>query len=142
VGRLGGGTGLFNEAVRRMALGQRTGVLSSATLHQAMYNRDMAAFLVAALLGPRPKHHLFNTPVERDYSDTEVLTVLRKVCPGVDIHMDPIPDYIPKVPIMDGSRALNEIAFKPRYTLEDGVREMVTLFRTADPLKSRPGDTA
>jgi len=129
MGRLSGGTGTFNSAIRKMALGEKTGVLSSMTLHQAMYNRDMAALLIAALLGKKPQHHIFNTPVERNYTNDELIRVLYRVCPDAEIYLDAIPSYIPKVPVMDGSRARREIDFTPRYSLEDGVREMVDLFR-------------
>lgn len=131
LGRFGGGTGLFNAAVRRIALGEPSGFLGSETLHQPMYNRDMAALLVDALFVERPTHHLFNMPSERSYSNDELVTVLRGVCPEAQIHIDPIPDYIPKVPVMNGSRARDELGFTPRYSLEDGVREMVALFRKA-----------
>ncbi len=130
IGRFGGGTGLFNTAVQKMALGEPTGVLATMTLHQAMYNKDMASFLIAALFGPKPEHHLFNTPVERDYTNDEMMALLRRVCPEAQIHLDPIPAYVPKVPVMDGMRARREIDFTPRYSLEDGVREMVEFFRS------------
>ncbi len=129
VGRLSGGTGLFNQAVRKMALGQPTGVLGSHTLHQALYNRDMAELLVAALFAHTPEHHLFHAPVERNYDDDELLTVLRRVCPDAQVHIDPIPEYIPRVPVMDGTRLTRELGFTPRFSLEEGVREMVAQFR-------------
>lgn len=131
IGRLGGGTGLFNAAVRRMALGERAGFLGSATLHQPMYNRDAAELLTRALTVQRPEHDIFNIPVERDYTDAEVLEVMRRVCPEAEVWIDPIPDYIPRVPVVDGSRARRELGFAPRYSLEDGVREMVELYRAA-----------
>ena len=53
----------------------------------------------------------------------------RPARPGVAVHTDPVPAFIPAIPLVDGSRAQREIAFTPRYTLEDGVREMVDFFR-------------
>ena len=104
-------------------------ILGSETLHQPMYNRDMADLLAAALFVEAPEHHIFNMPCERSYTDDEMLAVLGRVCPDVPIHMDPIPDYIPRGPVLDGTRARLELGFSPRYTLEEGVREMVGQFR-------------
>lgn len=130
LGRLTGGTGIFNSAIRAVALGQPAGILASPSgLHQPMYNRDMADLLIAAMLGPKPEHGIFNVPAERDYSDEEILAIVRRVCPDAVVHTEPVPAYIPAVPMVDGSRARREIAFTPRYTLEDGVREMVEFFR-------------
>ena len=61
IGRLTGGTGLFNTAIHKMAKGEETGVLATTTLHQAMYNRDMAGLLIAAMFGEKQVHHIFNT---------------------------------------------------------------------------------
>ena len=104
-------------------------MLGSRTLHQAMYNRDMADLLVTALFGPRPEHHLFNAPVERNYTDEAVLAAMRRVVPDARIHAEVPPAFVPKVPVMDGGRARAELGFVPRITLADGVREMVAAYR-------------
>jgi len=130
MGRLTGGTGIFNSAIRAIALGQPAGIMSAPSpLHQPMYNRDMAGLLIEAMLGPKPDSGIYNVPAERDYSDPEILEIVRRVCPGAVIHTDPVPPFIPAVPLVDGSRARREIAYVPHYTLEDGIREMVEAFR-------------
>lgn len=130
IGRLTGGTGVFNNAVREIALGRPAGIMSSpSVLHQPMYNRDMAGLLIEAMLGPMPEHSIFNVPAERNYGDEDILDIVRRTCPGIPVHTDPVPDYIPAIPLVDGSRARREIAYTPRYTLEDGIREMVEAFR-------------
>jgi nucleoside-diphosphate-sugar epimerase len=130
MGRLTGGTGIFNSAVRSAALGQPAGIMSSpSVLHQPMYNRDMAGLLIGAMLGPKLAHGIFNVPAESDYSDADVVEIFHRVCPGVAVHTDPVPDFIPAIPLVDGALARREIAFTSRYTLEDGVREMVDAFR-------------
>lgn len=130
LGRLTGGTGVFNSAIREAALGRATGIMASPSgLHQPMYNRDMAGLLIEAMLGPKTEHAIFNVPAEHDYSDAEILEIVRRLCPGVAVHTDPVPAYIPAVPLVDGGRARREIAYTPRYRLEDGIREMVDAFR-------------
>lgn len=130
LGRLGSGAGIFNNAVRNMALGEAVGLLGSKTLHQPMYNRDMARLLVTALFGPPSPQAVFNTPVAKDYTDAELVSAMKTVCPDADIRVDPIPDYIPKVPVMDGSAARAHFNFSAEYALEDGVAEMVEIFRS------------
>ncbi|WP_242128702.1 NAD(P)-dependent oxidoreductase [Sphingobium sp. Sx8-8] len=130
LGRLTGGTGIFNAAIRSAALGEAAGMMASPSgLHQPMYNRDMAGLLVEAMLGPTPPHGIYNAPAERSYSDTEIVDIVSRVFPSVQVHTDPLPDFIPQVPLVDGSRARREIAYTPRYTLEDGIREMGETFR-------------
>ena len=132
MGRLTGAVGVFNEAIRQIALGEPAGIMGSPSrLHQPMYNKDMAGLLIAAMLGERPEHCIFNVPAERDYRDEDVLSVVRRVCPGARVHTAPVPPYVPATPLVDGSRARREIAFTPRYSLEDGIREMVEAFRRA-----------
>ena len=130
IGRLSGGTGAFNESIRQVALGNPTGVMSAtAGLHQPMYNRDMAGVLVTALFGPRTKHHIFNAPIENNYSDEQLLATIRKIVPDAQVHTEPVPDYVPRTPVMDVSQARREIAYTPRYDLEAGLREMIDHFR-------------
>ena len=129
IGRLTGAAGGFNAAIQKLTLGMPVGVLGSLTLHQPMFNRDMADLLIAALFAEKQEQHIFNTPVERNYSNDEMLEVLYRVCPGAQLHVEPLPHYVPKVPLMDGARARQAFDFTPRYTLEEGVREMVEVFR-------------
>lgn len=130
LGRLTGAVGVFNGAIRRAARGEPTGIMGSPSrLHQPMYNKDMAGLLIAALLGERPEHCIFNVPAERDYNDAEVLEIMRRLCPDADLHTAPVPPYIPATPLVDGARARREIGFTPRYRLEDGLQEMVEAFR-------------
>lgn len=130
LGRLTGAVGVFNKAIRRIALGEPTGIMGSPSrLHQPMYNKDMAGLLISALLGERPEHCIFNVPAERDYGDEDVLAIVRTLCPEAQVHAAPVPSYIPAVPLVDGARAIREIAYAPKYTLEDGIGEMIDAFR-------------
>jgi UDP-glucose 4-epimerase len=130
VGRLSGGTGVFNESIRQVALGQPTGIMSTtAGLHQPMYNRDMAGLLITALFGPRTEHHIFNVPTESDYTDEQLLGTIRRIVPDAQVHTEPVPPYVPPIPVVDGSLGRKEIAYTPRYDLEAGLREMIDHFR-------------
>ncbi len=129
LGRLGSGAGLFNEAIRRLALGEPVGLLGAKTLHQPMYNRDMAKLLVGALFGEAAQRAVFNVPVDRNYTDDELVAALRRLSPGSDITVSPLPDYIPKVPVVDGSAAREHFRFQADFTLEAAVAEMIEVFR-------------
>jgi nucleoside-diphosphate-sugar epimerase len=132
LGRLGGGgPGFFAEAIRRLAIGEPARIVAArAGLMQPMYDRDMARLLLATLFGSRPRHIIYNHPAERSYSDDEVLAVLRAVCPGAVLTLDPPLEFVAPMPIVDGSLARRELDFTPAYSLKDGVAEMVAHFRT------------
>ena len=131
IGRLHGGTGVFNSAIRDIAQGQAAGIMASpGGLHQPMYNRDMAALLIAALFGSKPSRRVYNVPVEKDYSSDEVLDILRRIVPEARVHTDPVPDFVPPIPVVDGSNARRDFDFKPEYDLERGLREMIEYYRT------------
>lgn len=130
IGRLGSGTGVFNSAIRDIAQGRPAGVMGSPSgLHQPMYNRDMASLLIAALFGAKPARRVYNVPVEQNYSSEDVLAVIRRIVPEAQVHTDPVPSYIPPIPIVDGSAARRDIDFTPQYDLERGLREMIDYFR-------------
>ncbi|GAA4554500.1 NAD(P)-dependent oxidoreductase [Pseudonocardia xishanensis] len=132
LGRLTGGTGLFNDAVRRVAVGEPAVVNDFGRVpHSPIYNRDMAAMFVAGTLAPRTEHHLFNTPVEATYTGEEIAALLRKIRSDADVRVEPFPDYATPAPVMDGSRARAELGFTPRYTLEEGLREMLDFYTSA-----------
>lgn len=130
IGRLDGGTGIFNSAIRDVALGKPAGVMASpGGLHQPMYNKDIAGLLIAALFGPKPPRRVYNVPVEADYDSDQVLEVIRRIVPDARVHTDPVPDFVPPIPVVDGSAARRDIAFTPAYDLERGLREMIEHFR-------------
>lgn len=131
LGRLGGGAGLFNEAIKRLALGQSARLVGTATLHQPLYNVDMAELLVSALFVGRPKHHLFNVPTLRTYTNDQLRAELIEIFPNADVAVVAPPAYVPKLPAIDGSRALHELGFKPSHSLGDGVRKLAEEFGRA-----------
>ena len=94
-----------------------------------MYNRDMAKLLVGALFGEPVQQSIFNVPALRSYSDDELVSALRQASPQADITVNPLPDYIPKVPVVDGSAARKQFAFEADYTFEAAVAEMIDAFK-------------
>lgn len=129
IGRLTGGVGLFNSAVHAVAHG-RPGRFPSwdPIPAQPIYNRDMAALFIAAAFAEPQPYEVFNTPVLRSYTAAEMCDVLRSLRPGADIEPEPYPAMIPAPPIGDGSRAREVLGFEPRFTLEEGLGEMLESF--------------
>lgn len=129
LGRMDSSTGLFNKMIQQMAFDRPAELMGSATLHQPMYHKDMARLMITALFGPKPEHRVFNSPVPASYTDEELVAALHRVKPDAEISIVPALDYMIGVAAMDGSRAERELGFKAEYSIEDGVREMMELFR-------------
>jgi UDP-glucose 4-epimerase len=132
-GRLTGRVGEFNDAVRRLVRGE------AVTLDfdmgdqpvQPLYNRDYARLISTALFTEAPlSSHIYNTPVENNYTWTEVVEELRALIPGADITLGPRPAAYSRTPVTDGSLAEKELGFVPKYTLRDGLTEMIEHFKT------------
>lgn len=128
MGRMDSATGLFNKIFQQMALGQPAELMGSRTLHQPMYHKDMARLMITALFAPKPEHRIFNAAA-KTYSDEELVAALHRVQPNAEISVLPAPDFMPPVGVMDGARAKKELGFTPEYSLEDGAREMIELFK-------------
>lgn len=129
MGRMESATGLFNKIFQDMAFDRPAQIMGSRTLHQPMYHKDMARLMINALFGPKPEHRIFNAPAHADYTDEQLLEVLLRIKPDADISIVPAPDYMIGVGVMDGRRAERELNFKAEYSVEDGAREMIELFK-------------
>lgn len=129
-GRLTGGTGAFNSALRDIALGRPATFWDTPDrMNQLVYNRDMAALLVAGTLVDRTEHALFNTPVLGPSSTEEIVAAMERVVPGCSVTPEPAGSWYEHPPLMDGGRATKELDFRPTWTLDDAFAEMVEHYR-------------
>lgn len=132
IGRLGGGTGLFNQAVYDVAKRRPAAVPSFEPCPtQPIYNRDMAAFFITALFAPPAPHAVYNTPVLRNYSAAEVATVLQGLRPEASVDTKPYPSINVPPPAMDASRARATFDFEPQWSLERALAEMLEHYEAA-----------
>jgi UDP-glucose 4-epimerase len=132
IGRLSGRTGEFNDAIRKIANGQpgSSDFRVGDQPVQPIYNRDYARFIAAALsVETSLSSHIYNTPVERNYTWNEITEVIQDVVPGADFEARPRPPMYARTPVMDAALAEREIGFVPKYSLRDGIAEMVEHYR-------------
>lgn len=132
-GRLTGRVGEFNDAVRKVALGQPATAdfdMGEQPV-QPIYNRDYARLISEALFVEGPlSSHVYNTPVERNYTWTEVANEIRALIPDADFRLGPRPEAYARTPVTDGSLAAREIGFEPSWTLRQGLEEMIEHYRS------------
>lgn len=133
LGRLSGGAGAFNSAVRAVALGE------PATLHaldgvplQLMYNRDFARLVELMLLARSPDLlPVYNMPCREPVSAEDMAHALHRLCPEAQIAIKSSPAWQPVPPLMDGRRAEQDFGFAPSYSLDSAFEEMIALFRAS-----------
>ncbi len=138
IGRFSGAAGAFNAAIRDLVTtGSAEIPCFDPIRSQLIYNRDMAAFFVEALLSPtRFGHDVYNTPVLRDYSGAEILEVARGVAPDARITLGRVP--APAPPVMDASRARAEFSFVPKFPLSEALIEMAEHYRAEEARTGEP----
>lgn len=131
LGRLTGGAGAFNSAVRDAALGR------PATIHtldglalQLMYNRDFARLIEAMLFSQkRDLQPVYNMPPHGAVTADQLACVLRRLIPQADITIRSSPGWQPAPPLMDGTRAAQDFDFVAEYDVEAAFAEMIAHFR-------------
>lgn len=132
LGKLTGSWGAtYNRIIYNAAVGRpsvfpawaRTGL-------QIIYNRDQAKLCADATLASQTKHWLFNTPTEKPFTELEFANLIREVVPDALIEMDPAPAFGSAFPPnVKGIKAIDELGFRPDYSVKDGIAEMVSYYR-------------
>lgn len=139
MGRLTGGTGVFNSLIRDVALGHPAKYVFSGGADaaiQPIYNVDMArAFIAATTLEALPPLPIYNAPVNQTLTGTQVVETLRQLVPDADIttEVGGINDWIS--PVIDGSAAQRDLGVIPEYDLRAGAADMITRFRQLEAIQ-------
>jgi UDP-glucose 4-epimerase len=134
LGRLTGGAGAFNSAVRDVALGRPAVVhaLDGVRL-QLMYNRDFARLIEHMLFSTKAGLlPVYNMPSRETVSAEDLACVLKRLCPNAQIEIRSSPPWQPLPPLMDGRRADQDFDFVPQHDIESALREMMELFRAQE----------
>lgn len=131
LGRLTGGAGAFNSAIRDAALGHPAVIHTLEGLSlQMMYNLDFAR-LIERMLFSTKKNLLpvYNMPSHKPVSADDLAEILRRLVPGAGITIQSSPAWQPLPPLMDGRRAEQDFDFAPQYETEAAFAEMIDRFR-------------
>jgi nucleoside-diphosphate-sugar epimerase len=123
----------YMAAPELVVLGEPVTLPPDDELADFLYVADTAAAIWRALDAPRPRHSIFNLRSEQrpmgDYT-----RALRRLMPEAEITVATEPSRL--LPLMEAQRIRDELAFEPRYTLEQGLAEYVE----AAPRGLRSGD--
>ena len=97
---------------------------------------DAAHLIVQALEAPQTSTRIFNT--SSDYRGVrEAVDCLRRNIPGTQLEVKP--GSIDANWRLDSSRLSEELGFKPRYSMEEGIRDSVSRVRVMAGLSPVPG---
>ena len=93
-----------------------------------IYIKDYANAVVLACFAKNVKHHVFNIGAGQAYSLRDFASATKNIYPKAVFDIGPGLDYM-KIPgvycVMNYSRAEEELGYRPRFSLEDGVRDYV-----------------
>jgi UDP-glucose 4-epimerase len=85
-----------------------------------LYAADAAVAWWSALTGPMPAHTIFNLRGERRRVG-DLTAHMRRLLPDAQIAVSDTP--VPFAALVDNTRVVTELGFRPRYTLETGLED-------------------
>ena len=93
-----------------------------------VYVKDVANSIVLACFAQDLKHNVFNIGAGKGYILRDIVNAIRKIYPDASFNIGPGLDYFGlgrAYCIFDTSRAREELGFKPKFTLEESIRDYV-----------------
>jgi dTDP-glucose 4,6-dehydratase len=117
----------FTQALRREPL---TVYGDGSQTRSLCYVDDLVAGVLAVLDGPDPMP--FNVGTQDEVTMLELADLVRKVTgSGSDIEFRPLPEDDPRQRRPDTTRASEVLGWRPRVSMEDGLRRTLEYFRAA-----------
>ncbi len=94
-----------------------------------VYSKDAAYSTVLACFAENPRNKVYNIGMGQGYTDSEVFEILKKLNPqaalqierGVEEHFGTLNG--PPLPLMDISKAREELGYEPRYKMEAALKD-------------------
>jgi UDP-glucose 4-epimerase len=103
-----------------------------------VYVRDVASSVIQALFVEKPKHYTYNIGTGRAETLRDLANAIKEFYPDTVIEIGPGLDYIgfgPGYPIMNISRAREELGYSPKFSLVESVKDYI---KTMKHLKIEP----
>ncbi len=97
------------------------------------YVKDAAAAVARVLEAPALQWPVYNVGAGEGYPLSRIANVVNNTIPGADIKLGPgnLPDT-PLRSVMSAQRIAEELGVRPRWSIEDGVRELAQWWLTGD----------
>lgn len=135
-GRMRGASTFASEMIEKAALGEPCVVDNGDAVVDWFYVVDAARLIVHALEAPKTKTRVFNT--SSDFRGVrEAVSFLENNINGTRLEVRP--GTIDANWKLDSSKLFEELGFKPRYSMEDGIRDTVFRVRETAGLPPLPG---
>jgi UDP-glucose 4-epimerase len=108
------------------ALGERVTMPPDDQLTEFLYAADAAEAWWLALTAPRPEHAVFHLTAGR-CAVGEITSAMRRLLPDAEISVAEAPAA--PGPLLNNRRIVEELGFRPAYTVETGVEEYLRQVR-------------
>ena len=85
------------------------------------YVEDAAKGIFLAATHPKAKGETFNITRGRSRTLKDVVDIIQKYIPGLEVEYRPAPAFLPKRGTLDVTKARELLGYEPRYDLEQGI---------------------
>lgn len=121
----------FKEIIEKPLLGQPARVsIGGDHKYDGVYVKDVACAIVSACFARKPKHRIFNIGTGEMYTLRDLANIVRKIIPSAIFEIGPGIDVAEPVRgPLNIARAKEELGYRPRFTLEDGVKDYIQVIK-------------
>ncbi len=135
IGRYHGAIAAFTDFLRKAALNLPLTMLNGDhyRCHGYVYIEDAAAAFVTACDCPQTKTRVFNL-VESNCTNREMAEIMRRVNPDAQVTLEETGAHGHPPAIMDTTGARTQLPWEPKYSMEQGFREVFNYFRKKEGL--------
>jgi len=133
-GKSGGSTGICSMLIEKSAFGYPVKVDVADAVTDWLYIKDAVNSLLLARRVDNPKQRIYNIGGGTN-SVRQVVDIVRRILPDANIELES-KRVFPWPPIYDWLKAQEELAYKPAFNIERGVRDFIEECkkRTAHPV--------
>ncbi len=121
---------IHSKMIENAMLGKATKIARGGDeKDDVMYVKDVANSIVLACFAENLKHQVFNIGTGKLYQLQDFANTIKKLYPEAVFDIGPGLDYMgggsPRYSVLNISRAKEELDYRPKFSLEEGVRDYV-----------------
>lgn len=131
------GLSSFKEIVEKPLFGESARVLIGGDQkYEGVYVKDVARAIVSACFTRKPKYRIFNIGTGEMHTLAELANIVKKIIPNAVFEIGPGFDVAEPVRgPLNITKAKEELGYKPQFTLEEGVKDYISIVREREKHK-------